>query len=152
LRQAYDYWQDQPGNSCNKENKLQKKTLEICALYSSLQFHKRTADQESVDELIDLSLLIDHVDQYMRTVEAKELLPTSLFDTTSYCQSFFFFPEIAMKMMNEHDFHSHLFDGRIKPQSHPERRILHLDDSRLVCDIYAHRVSIHTSLSFASAA
>jgi hypothetical protein len=55
-------------------------------------------------------------------------------------------------MMNEHDFHSHLFDGRIKPQSHPERRILHLDDSRLVCDIYAHRVSIHTSLSFASAA
>jgi hypothetical protein len=57
-----------------------------------------------------------------------------------------------MKMMNEHDFHSHLFDGRIKPQSHPERRILHLDDSRLVCDIYAHRVSIHTSLSFASAA
>jgi hypothetical protein len=97
LRQAYDYWQDQPGNSCNKENKLQKKTLEICALYSSLQLHKGTADQESVNELIDLSFLIDHVDQYIMTVEAKELLPTSLFDATSYCQSFFFSQRLQWK-------------------------------------------------------
>jgi hypothetical protein len=73
-----------------KRTNFKRKLLKFAALYSSLQFHKRTADQESVDELIDLSFLIDHVDQYMMTVEAKELLPTSLFDATSYCQSFFF--------------------------------------------------------------
>lgn len=47
----------------------------------------------------------------------RELLLKPLFDTTSYCQSFFFFPETAIKI----NFHNCPFDGRTKPRSHLQK-------------------------------
>jgi hypothetical protein len=56
-----------------KRTKLQKEEsfCRRAPLYSSLQSHKGTTDQESVNELIDLSLLRDHVDRSMTKVKAE---------------------------------------------------------------------------------
>jgi hypothetical protein len=133
-----------------KKYKLQKERilLQVASLYSSLQFHKETTDQESVKQLIDLSLLRDHVDR--STIKDEARAPSDIVVRCNILLPvFFFFPETAIKI----NFHNCLFDGRTKPRSHPQRgRIPCRGCSRMVCDIYAHRVSIHTSFSFASAA
>jgi hypothetical protein len=45
LRQAYDYWQDQPGNSCKKEQE-KKMTDRSRALSKSLPFFFSSPEQQ----------------------------------------------------------------------------------------------------------
>jgi len=57
LRQAYDYWQDQPGNSCKKEQE-KKMTDRLRALSKSLPFFFSSPEQQKKIAALDQEVLL----------------------------------------------------------------------------------------------